>query len=139
MNPYRAYQRQNSPAWTRIDTLLAACDGVIERLEKATRAFEQKDDSLAVAKLGSALVLVVELSAGINLDAEDPSSANLLRLYEFVAHCIAERNVVNLKAAVGVMRTLREGFGEIRQQAAELERAGDIPAVGASSMVLTTA
>ena len=32
MNPYRAYRDQTAPAWSRIDMLLAAVDGVIERL-----------------------------------------------------------------------------------------------------------
>ena len=138
MNPYRAYRDQVVPAWTRIDMLLAAVDGVIESLTRASSALQQKDDPAALAALARGQVLVLGLASGINLDFEDASSINLLRLYEFVTHSIASKDPVKLEASLGVMRTLREGFVAIREEAVGLERSGAVPPAGAQVMVEAT-
>jgi flagellin-specific chaperone FliS len=139
MNPLRAYRQQPTPTWTRIDTLLATLDGTIERLDLGIRALRQKDEPAALSLLARAHVLVLQLAAGINLDVESPASINLLRLYEFVTHSIASKDLPNLETSLGVLRTLREGFGGIREEAAELERSGVVPPVGPSAVLLTTA
>src|SRR5262245_6924047 len=118
MNPYRACQQQSTPPWTRIDMLLAGCDGVIEWLEGAVRALARQDRPTAQALLGKSHVMVIELASGINLDVEDPSSINLMRLYEFVTHSIASGDPLKLDASARVMRILREGFSSIRDEAA---------------------
>ena len=63
----------------------------------------------------------------------------LLRLYEFVTHSIASKDLLNLETSLRVLRTVREGFGEIREEAVELERTGVLPPVSTHAMLMTTA
>ena len=137
MNPLRAYtQHQTRTHSSRIDLLLALYDGAIERLEKAIFTLRNGDQTAALPLLLRAQAMVMEMSAGINLDAEDPSSINLMRLYEFFAHAIAKREVATLESVVKSMATLREGFRAIRAEALQLEHGGAIPSVDGPRHVL---
>ena len=137
MNPLRAYaQHQTRTHSSRIDLLLALYDGAIERLEKAIFALRNGDQSAALPLLARAQAIVLELSAGINLEAEDPSSVNLMRLYEFFAHAIAQRQVAGLESVIKAMATLREGFRAIRAEAIQLEHGGAIPSADGPRHVL---
>jgi flagellin-specific chaperone FliS len=139
MTPLRTYsQQQGAAGWTRIDMLLALYDGLIDRLRQAVTALEANDAGTAGPMLMRAQTLVMELLAGVNPEAGDPSSRDLLRLYDFIANAIAQGDRRQLESAIRVLVTLREGFQGIRAEAAQLERDGVIPPLHSPRSVLAT-
>jgi len=50
-------------------------------------------------------------------------------LFVFSANCIASRVPAQLADALGVVKTLREGYRQIRPEALRLEQEGAIPAL----------
>ncbi len=52
-----------------------------------------------------------------------------MRLYEFVFHSLTVGRVKDLEGALKVLNTLRDGLQEIRPQAAQMERDGQIPSL----------
>lgn len=133
MKGLKAYQQQTGTGWTRIDLLLALYDGAIDQIELAASALAQKDSQAAKPLLHRAGLLVSGMVAGTNPEGGD-ISFNLLRLYEHVLHGLQTGRPDNLKSALDVLRTLREGFLGIRADAQQLERSGSIPP--ADSVVL---
>lgn len=137
MLAYKAYSQQQQPTnWARIDLLLALYDGAITRLERALAALRSGDVTTARPILARVQAIVLELAAGINFDAGDPSSANLMRLYEFFAQALAGTEVRALESVLKSLTTLREGFAAVRVEAVQLERGGVIPSVDAPRHVL---
>ena len=134
MNPYAAYQEQSSPSWTRIDMLLALYDGAVQRCEEALAALEQNDEKTANKKLFKARLIVMGLVSGVVADG-DPVTTNILRLYEFALHVLEKGGTDNVRAALDVLRVLREGFQKIRPEAVDLERQGVIPPINSTSTV----
>ncbi len=135
MTHARAYRQQQDAGWTRIDTLLALYDGAIERLQMALAALRRGDGEAAGPPLARAHLLLLQMAAGINLDAGAPSSPGVLRLVEFCMHAAASREPDKLEAAVTCLETVREGFLAIRPEAVQLERTGVIPPLRASQVV----
>ena len=134
MSAINAYQEQKAFALTRIDMLLALYDGTIERLEDARLALERRDSQTATPLLLRSQRIVTELIAGLDLDyGELPR--NFQRLYAFVLRAIGVGRPEELAAALRVLRLLREGLLVVRPEAAELERRGIIPPVGATRFV----
>lgn len=128
----RAYQRQQTGSgWTRIDLLLALYDGAIDRLEAALRALAQDQDSAAQPLLRRVELIVAGMVAGTNPEGDD-SSQNLLRLYDYVIRCLRAAGPRELHSALSVLRTLREGFQGIREEALRLERTGAVPPVNSA-------
>jgi flagellin-specific chaperone FliS len=125
----RTYQKQQASGWTRIDLLLALYDGAIERLDRALVALRQGDKLSAIPLLARVQTIVLELAAGTNPETGDPSSANLMRLYEFFATSLAGTELGVLESVRRSFHTLREGFQEIRDEAIQLERSGAIPSL----------
>jgi flagellar biosynthetic protein FliS len=138
MNAYRAYQQNSAPACTRIDMLLALFDGAIERMESAADALRRNNPYPALSVLAKAQLIVAELASGVNPEAGEVS-VNLLRLYEFVSYCITTRRPEQLDAGVRVLRTLKQGFDAIRDEAVALERQGAIPALDVGHLLHLTA
>jgi flagellin-specific chaperone FliS len=134
MNPYAKYQQQPSPCWTRIDMLLALYDGAIERCEQALAALERQERDAAALLLSKARLIVSGLASGVLADG-DPVTTDMLRLYEYVLHALGQGGSENIRGALGVLHTLREGFQGIRAEAVALERGGALPPIGAASTV----
>jgi flagellar protein FliS len=137
MNPFHAYKQQELAGWTRIDLLLALFDGAIERLDKAIPLLRQRDRKNAAPLLARASLIVNGLASGLDKDLGEVPE-NLLRLYEFVTHAIRTQRFDHLEAATRVLRTLREGFQGIRQEALQMERSGAIPPANSSLMLGAT-
>lgn len=138
MNPHLAYQQQRLFGWTRIDMLLALYERAIDRLERARTALEHRDATAAGTLLVDAQVLLYGLVSGVNVEyGELPE--NFLRLYEFVLQNIRLGGVEKLAEAVQILNTLRTGLQEIRAEAVQLERAGEIPPLEATLAVQATA
>lgn len=132
MNPYTSYQRQTTPAWTRVDMLLALFDGGIERCEQAVAALERSDSRTAKQLLVKARLIVLGLASGVAVDG-DPVTTTFLQLYEFAQHALSQGSVEDVRGALNVLRILREGFQKIRSEAADLERSGLIPPINNTS------
>jgi flagellar biosynthetic protein FliS len=137
-NPYTAYQQQGIASLTRIDLILALHDGAIERLEQAMAALKQNTAADVQPFLKKAELGVLGLANGV-----DPSAGELqitlLRLYEFVIHCMKEGSPEKLESALQVLQTLRSGYQEVRPEAVRLEREGAIPPIDSVRLLQTTA
>lgn len=130
MNPHKAYQAQcSTPGLSRIDTLLGLYDAAIDALAKAMPILGTNDATAAAPLLGRARLALSGLAGGV-----DPSygelSRNMMRLYEFVIHSLAQGTTASVASALSVLETLREGLQQIRPDALALERGGAIPPVG---------
>ena len=120
-----AYQQQ-SPNWTRIEMLLAAFDGVMDRVRLAQELIAANDTWKAQPHLLRAQRIVLELYSGLDLrHGEVPD--NMGKLYLFVLHCIGMGESLNLTAALDVLEIIRNGLNEVRDTANDLERRGLVP------------
>ncbi|MCX7418294.1 MAG: flagellar protein FliS [Planctomycetia bacterium] len=120
-----AYEQQ-TPNWTRVEMLLAAFEGVIERLRLAQDFVVAGQNWKAQPLLLRAQRIVLELYSGLDLrHGEVPD--NMGKLYLFVLHSIGMGESLNLAAALDVLGIIREGLNSIRDTANELERRGQVP------------
>lgn len=120
-----AYQQQ-SPNWTRIEMLLAAFDGVIERLKSAQEFIAANENWKAQPLLLRAQRIVLELYSGLDLRHGDIPN-NMSKLYLFVLNCIGMGKSLNVSAALDVLSIVRDGLSGIRENANELEHRGQVP------------
>jgi flagellar protein FliS len=132
VNPYATYQQQTTPAWTRIDMLLALFDGGIERCEQALAALQRQDLRGAKNLLAKARLIVLGLASGVVPDG-DRVTTTMLQLYEYAQHALAQGSIEDVQGALNVLRILREGFQKIRDEAVDLERRGLIPSIQSTS------
>lgn len=131
-----AYQ-QSIPNWTRAEMLLAAFDGVIQRLRDAQDLLAKDQHVKAQALLLRAQRIVLELYSGLDLrHGEVPE--NMRKLYLFVLHCIGFGETLNLSAALDVLGIIRDGLEHIREAADELERRGEVPHAPSERLVLSS-
>jgi flagellin-specific chaperone FliS len=126
MNAHKAYQQNRATVQPRIDTTIGLYEAIIARLEKALAALARKDAQTAKKQVAAASLGVAALASAFDARAGE-LAVNLLRLYGFVAQCLKAGTETEIKAALDVLRTLQEGFVEIRPEAVQLERAGKIP------------
>ncbi len=126
MHAVRTYQQQRAVGWTRIDLLLTLFDRAVSELEGALAAREAGGAEAARPGLLRFQGLLSGLVAGVNPEGGE-LAANFLRLYEFAFHCASQGKPEDLRAALTVLRTLREGLVEIRPEARRLEREGVVP------------
>jgi flagellar secretion chaperone FliS len=128
MNPYNAYRRQEAtPGWTRIDMLLALYDGAIERLKKSAELFRRNQASEAIPLLARTQLILSELAAGVRPEIAGESGAALLQLYLYIVDRIKKPDAARSEEGAKLLETVREGFAAIRDQAADMERRGEIP------------
>lgn len=140
MIPYQRYrQTEASDHWTRMDMLLALYDGALARLEKAALALTNGDVPVATPYLSKAQIIVNELASGVRVDVEPEMGTNMLRLYEYVVNELRTPRLANVRNAVKVLTTLREGFESVRDEANRLERSGELASVDRLQMVLASA
>jgi len=134
MRHLRAYSEQPSVRWTRIETLLAAFDGVIAIIEQVQGPLAE-DELLKTRQLLTAQQLVLALYEGIDLrHGEVPE--NMQKLYLFVLSCIGMGPKLDLPAALQIMQTIRSGLLSIRDEANDLERRGDVSPVTQDAQLL---
>src|SRR5262249_3410079 len=134
MSPLAAYRGQTTLSLTRIDALLGLFDAAVERTERALAAAAGGEETEARLWRAKAQLTVLGLWAGgSNGGSEMP--ANLVRLYQFAANSLSDGNAEQVRGALTVLRTLREGFQGVRPEAVELERAGVIPPLDADHAV----
>jgi hypothetical protein len=66
------------------------------------------------------------LAAGNSL-ALGELDTSFLRLYEFILHSLTEPRSDQVRDAIKILHTLRDGFRAVRKEAQDLERGGTIP------------
>lgn len=109
--------------WTRIDMLIALYDRTIATVRFAQSAYESGNMNLVANKLLEVNRLMLGLHSG--LDTENSEIAqNVGRLLNFVTLRINERN---FDEAIRFLDELHASFSTIRDEAAALERSGEIP------------
>lgn len=122
-----AYSQPAAP-WTRIEMLLAAFDGIINRLERAQALLEQDETIKAQPLLLRSQQIVLALYEGIDLRyGQIPQ--NMQKLYLFVLTCIGMGPKVDVPAALKILRMIRDGLESIRGSASEMERRGELSPV----------
>ena len=126
MKPYQIYQQQQAVSTTRIDLLLALYDKAHTHLSQALHALTQEELSTATSHLFKAQVIVYALASGVDPNY-DHIAQNMLRLYEFMLHCLSFREAEKIQEALKVLTILREGLEAIQPQARKLELSGKIP------------
>jgi flagellin-specific chaperone FliS len=115
--------------------LLAAFDGVIQRLQAAQELIVANNSWKAQPLLLRAQRIVLELYSGLDLrHGEVPN--NMGKLYLFVLHCIGLGESLNLPAAIEVLGIIRQGLNDIRETAKDLERRGQVPQAPSETHVL---
>ena len=129
----------SASGWTRIDLLLALYDGALERLDKAEVALRDGNVSDALPLLTRVQLIVSAMASGVRPDVNEEMATNMLRLYEYVSHELSQPRVEGIVNARKILRTLREGFEAIRDEANDLERSGRLPTADRLQMVLATA
>lgn len=142
MNPYLTARKQPTQApiaMTRIDLLLALYDGAIERLNKARELVRAKNRTAAIPLVARTQLIVTELAAGVRLDVDPDLGTNYLRLYEFVVDRLANVREQNLADALKILKTLREGFATIREEAIAMEHRGEFPSADRLMTLCTSA
>ena len=125
---------QPATRWTRIEMLLAAFDGIIRCLEQAHGPVAQ-NEVLRTHQLLSAQQLVLALYEGLDV-RYGKIPENMQKLYLFVLSCIGMGPKLDIPAALNIMRTIRSGLNDIRDQANEMERRGDLSPAKDQTQVL---
>lgn len=122
-----AYSQPAAP-WTRIEMLLAAFDGIINRLERAQALLEQDEAIKAQPLLLRSQQIVLALYEGIDLRyGQIPQ--NMQKLYLFVLTCIGMGPKIDVPAALKILHMIRDGLESIRGSASEMERRGELSPV----------
>jgi flagellin-specific chaperone FliS len=138
LNPLAAYQRQSAQCSTRVDVILAIFDRLVGHLEKALNALRQRKAAAPTAHLAKARLAALTLAKGVN-PAGGEVAANYQRLYDYLLYSLDAASVDNVEGALRVARTLREGFLQIRPEAARMEHSGEIQPLADGRTLCTSA
>ena len=123
-----AYQWYETQKDTRIDLLLALYDAAVNRLERVREMLTAGAGLAAAPLLLEAQYAVYAVAEGC---ADEPGEVdrNVAVLLEYCLHCLGIPTEETITSALKTLVTLREGFEEIREQAAARERSGGSPAL----------
>jgi flagellar protein FliS len=132
--PQQAYAQNRTLGWARIDMILAVFDGIMDQLKLAKARLAAGEAASAQSSLARAQLGVAALATGTGGDGHD-LSADFRRLYEFVSHRLSQGDAGHIDDAFQILRTLREGFAAVQNQARELERTGAIRRPGPQHLV----
>jgi flagellar biosynthetic protein FliS len=122
-----------------MDMLLALYDGALVRLDKAAQALTNGDIPVATPYLSKAQLIVSELAAGVRVEVDEEMGTNMLRLYEYAVNEMKTPRLANVRNAIKILTTLREGFEAVRDEANRMERGGELTAADRLQLVLASA
>jgi flagellin-specific chaperone FliS len=127
MNTAHAYRqdRHEPCAWYRIDLLLAAYDGTIDRIEQAQSLLKDGDRQAAWPLIVRAQRIILELYGGLNL-RYGVIPENMQKLYLYTLYCLSFGDREHLDSAESILRRIREGLRDVRDEAVELEVRGEL-------------
>jgi len=119
-NAAKAYKRNEILNATPGKIILLLYDGAIQSLERARMDLLSpgKERSAQVGEsLGKAMSIIGELRTCLDHDASKEIAGNLDRLYDFCLEQIYKTNIQRsaeeIKSAIRVMKTLKEGWDAI--------------------------
>ncbi|WP_020470512.1 flagellar export chaperone FliS [Zavarzinella formosa] len=138
MNPYQT-SKKAAVAATRIDLLLALYDGAISRLQQAIPLIREGDYTSAIPLMSKSQLMVTALAAGVKTEVNEEMGTNYLRLYEFIVNRLTRPEIPRIQDALKILKTLREGFDGIRDEAVAMERRGDFVATDRLKALYATA
>ncbi|MFO0863143.1 MAG: flagellar protein FliS [Gemmataceae bacterium] len=133
----QTYRRQSAPAWTRIDAILFLYRRADENLERADSLLAAGDAMAAGKLLIETQTIVTAFASG--LEVADGNSVQLLKLYEYIGHHLAQATGASIREARKILKTLSEGFEAAQDRARVMERTGELPPFSASSAIVATA
>lgn len=124
--------QQASTSWTRIEMLIELYDFAIasmESLQESSQNYPEQvaRDSLRVQKA------IWGIFSG--LDDQQEISQNIMRLLLFVVSCVQNEEY---EPALNILRDLRAAYGDIREEANQLESRGEIPPIVQHSEIEVT-
>lgn len=123
MEQLKAYQRKSlSAGWTRIDLLLMLYDRAIASLQSCDIA-KQANDSVVFRKHElSFRKTLIAIQMGLKPE-ESEVAYNISRLLHFVLASFDEQRFTDCQR---ILENIRDGFGQVADEANELEAAGKI-------------
>ncbi len=128
MNPRNAYVLGNAANWTRVNLLVALYDRALHHCEQCVGGDEQSSVGKNAAAFHRLRVLriLMHLRMGLNLHmGELPQRMN--ELLEFVQDGVISGEAARIQDGMRVLQTLRATYAAMREEAIELERAGEVP------------
>ncbi len=126
MGVLEAYKRQSVfGGWTRVEMLLQIYDRAISSVEGCKIASVNHDATAYAKNLIDAQKAILAIHSGLKPDEHDVAY-NIARLLHFVLVSIEKKD---FDGAGKVLLGLREGFAAVADEANQLERDGEIPAM----------
>src|SRR4051812_40462141 len=123
MNSLRAYQHARQSSSPRIEMILTWYEQVMDRLSKSR---QQPEHPSRKQWLTEVRLLIGGLMAGMNPEGS-PLESNFYRLYEYVQHLASDPTPARLGEALDILTGLHDSFSQVREQALNLERSGELP------------
>jgi flagellin-specific chaperone FliS len=127
-NPFEVYRDQRVASWTRVDMVLTLYDEATNRIDRAIEALDRGDQVDSRQHCLRVLQLIACLRSGVDAEA-GKLPHDILRLYNFIDHCITGGTRADLTFARKVLTPIRDSFEEIRDTVADLEQDGGIPSL----------
>ncbi len=121
--------------WTRIEVLLALYDRAIESVKLASQAYAEGDSNLALRSTIEANKYVLGLLSGLDSD-QCPIAFGIEQILVFVMVKLEQKE---LDQAQRFLEELRESFSQIKDEAIELEKQGQIPPLADANVLDTVA
>lgn len=129
---YSAYQQASATSWARIDMLLALYDATLFALEHGQAAVQSNDQAALLKYRFRSQRLISELMGGVDRE-QGELPGNVYRLLMFALMQTSGTTEEAWASAIAVISQLQTAFREIRDQAVQLERNGQIPPLGANA------
>jgi len=124
MNAYQNYSVETMVnGWTRIDMLLALYDQAISTIRGAQRAKHSNNSELFTNRLIEANKYILALHSGLDTEGNQVA-IDIARLLNFVMLRLGEQN---FDEAIYFLEKLQTTFEQIREEATNLEKTGQIP------------
>jgi flagellin-specific chaperone FliS len=128
-------QQPSQPTLPRIDLILEIFERFLERLHKAQQLLVDRPQE-ARGILNQCQLAVQGMAVGLDTSRGE-LSVQFLRLYEYVGHCLGEGTAASVQNAIDVLKILQESFQQVRPQALDLERQGEIPTLDQARVTAT--
>ncbi len=124
MEQLKAYQRKSLTAgWSRVELLLMLYDRAIASLQSCEIALQANDGTAFQTHELSFRKTLIAIQIGLKPE-ESEVAFNTLRLLHFVLASFDERRFSECEK---ILQRIRDGFGQIAEEANELEGNGIIP------------
>ena len=138
MTPQETYRSATAASWSRIDMLLALYHETEIAMQAAQDAHTEGNGTEYAKQHVRTIRLLLAILEGINPE-HDEISRNVRDLCVFIIREFSNMSQPSLTSALNVLRTLKQSFEEIREEANRLEQAGHIPKLSTTALELNIA